>query len=208
MDQAAAGPVRCLRPRAIAPLEPERKIRDTSYAALRWNTQILAAAGGIPLDTPHLERWERLSPTLEFFLSNRYASAIVRRFATGSDASIVFEGGDEQAVGLDFTADGTAEPIALGYALDVDAVRLRIRLPNDLLATLEARDPAAARSFRTRYFEEKVRNSPDLTAFANEFQRGWLAQVFLSALLARAMVDRSTIQGASAELRNADAHEP
>lgn len=205
MDGDAVGEtVRCLRPRTITPLEPERRIRDTSYATLRWNSQILAAADGVPLDAPYLERWERLAPTLEFFLSNRYASAIVRRFATGSDASIVFDGGGEQAVGVDFVEDETAEPIALGYALDVDAVRLRIRPPSDLLATLEAREPAAARSFRTRYFEEQVRNSPELTAFANEFQRGWLAEVFLSALLARAMVDHSTIEAASAELRKGD----
>ena len=42
------------------------------------------------------------------------------------------------------------------------------------------------RAFRAAYFRQRVQSGATLDAFANTFQRDWLAQIYLSALVARA----------------------
>jgi len=192
--------IRCVRPREIQLVVPNRRVMDSSNAMLSWNTQINPMVSGAPVELPTPSRWASIMTGMEFFAHNLNNPLEVRRFATASKATINFDTGQTNETTLRFIEDqeedeqqANATPVGIGFAIDVDGLVVRFRVP-EKLATRLPENPAMLRCLRVARFRDAVANDPTLEGVANVFQLRWLSQIYLSALATSAISRGSTLQ--------------
>jgi hypothetical protein len=192
--------LRCVRPREMRLTVPDKRVRDSSNATLNWNTQINPQLAGVSVDLPSPSRWETVVKELEFFTHTLHNPLEVRRFATSSDATVVFENGVSTQITTRFIDDRPVEgskdpatPVGLGFAIDVDGIVVRFELPQDLIQQLPF-NSEMLRSLRASRFRDVMASDPELNGIANYFQRQWLSQVYLSALTSAAIQRCSSLQ--------------
>lgn len=121
----------------------------------------------------------------------------MRRFAVGSNADIRVQRGDGYRIRFEFVDRG--QPAAIGYALNVDALRIGVRIPNDLWRRVVA-DPQLERAIRTERFFDNTSTAQALPLVDNPFMRGWLTTVYFAALTQHALVRSVGLAEADAAL--------
>ncbi len=185
--------IRCVRPREIQLVVPEKRVMDSSNALLVWNTQINPMVQGTPVDLPKPSRWASVVNGLEFFVHNLNSPLEVRRFATESKATINFDNGQTNETTLQFVEErqenvppNKVNPVGIGFAVDVDGLVIRSRIPKNLASRLPE-NPAMLRSLRVTRFRDAIADDPTLEGIANIFQIRWLSQIYLSALAKHAI---------------------
>ncbi len=100
--------------------------------------------------------------------------------ALGSDADIRFRDGRSFDREFSFEANGRAA--ALGFSISVDAICLRLRLPEALWSELVNEFGPQSRAMRTARVHDQAVHGPYLKAVDNSSAREWLAQLMLAAL--------------------------
>src|SRR5208282_4310719 len=128
----------------------------------------------------------------------------VRRFSTGASASIGRGRGAQVSYDLTFVCTDSAGnqiPAAVGFVGDVDGIQVKFEYPARV-QELCAREERLTRALRPARFRDLVRADPTLDAIANDFQRDWLAQVYLSAISAEALRKAITLEEAEAALHS------
>jgi len=199
--------IRCIRPYEIRAKLPPKSVLDSSNAFLRWHSQICPPVGGTTMELPSPSRWSGLIREVTFFTHNQNSSVEVRRFSLGSAASISMKGGESIEAEIRFsrpksTTEGEEqEPVALGFALDVDGLAVRFQLPKDIIRLSAEEDPEKLRSIRISRFHHLISTSPRLEGIANRFQLGWLAQIYLSAIMSHALEAGKSLKQAEADMR-------
>lgn len=176
VDQAPSVDLVIVQPRAITLETPEGRTPDTAYGRWDWKVAFQSQRSPALIDMPQGDPWARHVVQLEAFTHRgrspltvwRYGSTfeVERRDATQTAPTrhAVTVNGDEAAV---------------GFVMDVDGVRLRLRLPTELPY---GGDPALERALRTAYFEHAVCTDPVVVAgVPSVFLRKWLVQLAVSA---------------------------
>lgn len=203
---AAAGDserYRVMRPWTITTERPPQGLLDSTNATLDWRTQLRPVDDGDELDVPAPSPWDALVRSLHVYLHARHSSVDVSRVAVGSRATLSFQRGVQASVHATFQWE--EERAALGFTLDVDAIRVEARVPkffgerSGYLA-----DAASVRSFRAAYFGRLVESDPALTAAANVFQLRWLSQLYLSVVVDSALSHSTGLEVAEAEVASGD----
>lgn len=184
-DSEGVRSLRCVRPFRLKPVKPEQKrVQDSSNAFLVWHSQICRRDEGYLADLPQPLRLAEIVRELRFFTHIQSSSVEVRRFATASEARIGLQQGGSLEVAIRFVSeDSPAEPVGIGFILDVDALLIRCRLPDRFYHGAPGGDTRYLRSLRGEYFRDQVLQCPELSKVANVFQREWLAQVYLASLI-------------------------
>lgn len=105
----------------------------------------------------------------------------------GARFEVSYDSGTTDARTVHYTCNG--EPAALGFRLSVDAASFT-------LAPLDTTRPEISRylaspQWRTLAFFQAVNDDRALAEVTNQFQRGWLALVYLTAFSLRGMSDDS-----------------
>lgn len=179
---------------------PEQRVMDSSNAILTWNTQINPQVNGTPVDLPKPSRWDSIIQGIEFFSHNLNNAIEVRRFSTQSKATINFINGQSNEITLNFVENrniktnltGIPQSVGIGFAIDVDGIVIRFKVPQNLLYKLPS-NPAMLRCLRVSKFRDALADDPNLEGVANVFQRRWLSQVYLSTLTTAAIERDSTL---------------
>lgn len=185
---AGVAEIQCLRPYRFSVRVPPRDVLTSSNAQLDWKTQILPpiepTSGALPLGSV----WRDVIRSLSFYTHNAGNPIEVRRFAVGSRYELKHSGGQSRSGNATFAVYDEEHvcPVALGFVVDADAIRLEVDVPQALF-DLVATDERLLRSLRTAYFAHLLRTDPDLEGVANVFQIGWLTQICLSALSVEAL---------------------
>ena len=191
--------IRCVRPREMQLVVPERRVADSTNAMLSWNTQICPLVAGTSVDLPSPSRWSSVVTGIEFFAHNLNSSLEVRRFATQSKATINFDNGQTNETTLRFISnrgddsDPNEIPVGIGFAIDVDGLVIRFVMPEDMPDRLP-HNPAMLRCLRVSRFRDAVSCDPTLERFASIFELRWLSQVYLSVLVTSAIDRNVTLQ--------------
>lgn len=183
-----AGVIPCYRPWTVR-LEQvsDRKVRPSSSASLSWSYQVIPTGEPTSVSTSFDNRWGSVLGETAFFLHNFRSPVIMRRYALAAEATLRIPGeAGELNVRTRFTTDN-GEPSAIGFEQTVDGMRVRINLPAmDQLNQLAGRSPNLP-AWRAAFFRDRVMQDPELGQEANWFQRDWLHQIYLSALLTLAV---------------------
>lgn len=199
--QGDAGPeaYRVMRPWTIRTERPPQRLLDSTNAVLEWRSQISPVDDGDEVDVPTPSAWAALARSLHVFLHARQSSVDISRIAVGSTATLAFQRGVQSTVRSTFSWEG--QPAALGFTLDVDAIRLTAVVP-DFFADGSGylTDRPSVRSFRAAYFEHLVQTDAALAALANTFQLRWISQLYLSVVVERALADDIDLETAHARV--------
>ena len=205
-EGAGVRQLRCVRPWKIHPHQPPGNVAITSNAQLEWRSQLAPAREDdrLRFEPPRGSAWDSVIADIRFYTHNDRNHVEVRRFALASHASISFRNGNQADLSVRFVEQGTNEPAAVGFAQQSDGIVFRFRVPADLGLSPTHPNRRKVRAFRAAYFRHRVQGDPILDAVANSFQRDWLAQIYLSALVARAVGDGVGIEEAHRRLHAGD----
>jgi hypothetical protein len=200
--------VRVLRPftlhvRGDAPRE---SVKDSSNAFLRWDSQLLAPtdpAAGLIVDLPDISAWAELIAEIRFFCHLEHQPVQVRRFTRGADTTLRGANGITREIVSEFVSDGPngSAPVALGFAFEADAIRIQVSVPGDWVLSGENASAAKLPALRADRFRWRLLSEPALDGIANSFERTWLAEVSLSAVVAEAMRAQLNLQDAWSAIR-------
>ena len=194
----------CFRPWVVHMATVPKNVKTSSNAFLEWSSQLIPIGDGLPLTAHSAQGWEEVIAQFEVYLHRFRSPITARRFALGATATLRIEGvQDEQIVHTRFTTDA-GEPAAIGFEQEVDGLRMRVRAPSaETLAERAATSPEAP-GWRSAYFRDRVLADEELSSVTNRFQRDWLYQIYLSALVAQASRDGTTLEQARDALRAGD----
>lgn len=202
-DTVDNGPFLVFRPWTVRLAKAARSdALPSSNARLAWRTDIVANGEPSCIPIPLRSEWRNHVQAIEFYLHRFGSSVGVRRFAPTAHANVRTLQND-LAVTLHFKSDDD-RPAAVGFELEVDGFRIDLSLPDvDALATIELPPQLMAASKRS-YLYDTLRADPSLPDDLNGFQRDWLFQFLLSALLADAAITGRSIDAVAADLLNED----
>lgn len=194
----------CFRPWAIAMEVVPKNVKTSSNAFLEWSSQLIPISEGLSLEVHSAHGWEDVIAQIGFHLHRFRSPVTVRRYALGATATIRLEGiPDEQIVHTRFVT-GDGEPATIGFAQEVDGLHMRIHIPPDATLAERAAASSEAPGWRSAYFRDLVLGDEGLSALTNPFQRDWLYQIYVSALIAQASRDCSTLEQARDTLRTGE----
>jgi hypothetical protein len=196
MEDGVAVSVRCVRPLVMRLTRTPRNVLPSSRATPDWRSQVIPVGQGVSFGMPTGSIWLRLVRQVTFFLHNRGSAVESRRFSTGSNATVLFQSGDEFRTRVRYVNSDTAAIEALGFTELVDGVVFECTLPEQVELDGGYHDQAKMRGLRTAYFRYLTITDRELGALANRFQCDRLQETYLSALAAYALSTTGTLESA------------
>lgn len=199
--------IRVIRPLAIhVRHDAPRDVKDSSNAFLHWHSQLLAPTdplAGVTIDLPTPSAWTQILEEIRFFTHRQHEPARVRRFTKGSNVSLNLSDGEVQEISTQFvlSEENGQQPVAMGFAFEVDAIRVRVRLPESWRLDGDSQFSEKLPALRVARFRWRVLNEARFDGIANVFERGWLAEISLSALSSTAIEDRLSLADAWQSIR-------
>ena len=185
-----------VRPHQVAVTQPPAQVKDTSQSTPIWATEVVVQAPGRQLDVPQRTPWAELVTDVVGYMHAQRSAVEVRRYMTGAEADLRDRDGDSRS-NITFV-DRNGTKAALGFALDVDAMQIRLALPSDDMLRDHPRFRSAG--WRGLAFEHALMNAPSLNALANVFQLQWLHQAVLAAVVDAALERETDLATVLAEL--------
>ena len=156
----------------------------SSNARLLWQSDIVANGDPLSVLVPTRSEWRHHVRAIDFHLHRFRSSVSVRRFAATAQANVRTLQ-DDFPVTLHFDSDDN-RPAAVGFELEVDGFRLDLALPNVEAFAGNMLPPQILATSKLAYLRDLIRLDPALPDDLNLFQRDWMIQFLLSALLADA----------------------
>lgn len=179
-----------------------KEILPTSNASLVWSGDFQLHGEPIMIGPPIRTGWSEIVQSMECYLHSFRSAVSVRRFALNSTANIRRRG-SESNVTITFVDENDSKA-GIGFEQEVDGLIMRYRLPSaEELSRVEL-SPDLKASSRSSFFRHKVLTDTDFPEDANLFQRDWLQQIYLSAILATACRLDLPLQTACESLRSTD----
>jgi hypothetical protein len=190
--------IRVFRPYAIdvSPTPPD--VQQSSNSFLHWRTEIVPVGTGHGLDMPLGSRWLDVLRSISVHSHGLGLPLEIRRFAPGATASVGRGRGQQVVSSVRFVCtrtDGGFEAAALGFVGDVDGIQVTFEYPSRIFERC-ARDAVLLQGLRVARFRDLIRSARDLDGIANDFQRDWLSQVYLSTITAVALRETMTLGAA------------
>jgi ATP-dependent Lhr-like helicase len=179
-----------VRPYRIRLVPPDADVASSSQGFARWGTEIRCELAPVSeADVPDPSPWRERILAVGFASHAGGNPVEVRRMTTGADCETVRRGRSERR-SVTYTREG--QPAALGFSLDVDAMRVEI-------APLDTASPAVQEyltspPWRWLAFFQTVAEDPDLATAASTFQRDWLALVYITAFSLAGLGSQSPAQ--------------
>lgn len=202
-DRLSDTPVLVFRPWTVRLTVPARsEALPSSNASLAWQTDIVANGDALNVPVPSRSNWRRLVGSIDFFLHRFRSSVSVRRFASTANANVRTLQ-DDFPVTVRFK-DDVGRPAALGFELEVDGLRLDLRLPTDFGDALETLPESLLSTCKLNFARDNFKGDQALPVDFNSFQRDWVFQVMVSALLADASTNDRSLAETAADLLSED----
>jgi hypothetical protein len=198
--------ISCHRIWRIKPSVPPPTVLETSNSLLDWRTQVVSDREGAAADVPAGSGWENVVRSVSFHTHNLGNPLEVRRFAIGTRAEIRQRHGKSSEGYVRFMDSdplfGGRTQTSIGFVLDVDGLRVDIEVPKPVGYD----EPSGPRvwAMRAAYMWWRVNEDVALQDRANVFMKGWLHQVYSSALTRIALEKRCLLQEAVDLLHNGD----
>ncbi|HEY0640533.1 MAG TPA: protein DpdJ [Pseudonocardiaceae bacterium] len=180
--------VEVLRPLRLGLQQPEPEIETQSQGIPTWMSALVNPAAGLAAaDVPNPSPWYGRIRSAGFATHAGGNPATIRRMTVGADCETVRRGGKRERRSVSYQFDG--QPAAMGFELSADAVRFDVNRLDATAAAVTAHLTSPA--WRSLAFRTAVAEDPALAEVATTFQRGWLAQVYLTSFALSGLDGRS-----------------
>jgi hypothetical protein len=189
--------IRVLRPLVIEVTAPPSEVLNSSHGRLQWKSEIIpSAASDQSIRPPTASPLAALVEEVVFFTHGGLTHSEIRRWASTCDIeTLTLSNMARGSVELVDGRDG--QVVALGLAIDADAVAIEVRVPRDLV-TGQQLDERHLGGLRVERFRETFSRSASVPRTLGSFDAERLADALLLALLDE--VSRRDIDIASAYL--------
>lgn len=167
-----------VQPRILQLSHPSVRVSDSSYG--RWNWETHFRTNGVPyeIDVPSGSRWAAAIRVVEASTHRARAPLTVWRLARTVE---VERHASPEPPTTRHRVRLANRDAAIGFAMEVDGLRIDVLLPEELPAETESE---LIRALRTTYFEHLVQTDSVLGAHTSSpFIRAWLAQLALCAVV-------------------------
>ena len=167
-----------VQPREITLETPEGRTPDTAYG--RWDWKVAFRSQGSPaaIEMPSGDQWAQHVVRVEALTHRGRSPLTVWRYGCTFE---VERHDARQAAHTRHSVTLDSDEAGVGFVMDVDGVRVSIRLPTEIPRDGDAR---LERALRTSYFEHLVCTDAVITAVAPSiFLRKWLVQLAVSAVV-------------------------
>lgn len=177
-----SGLQRLVQPRRMKLATPMVAVPDSAYGKWCWQSAFRVEGSPLALDVPATSSWRPVVTSIEATIHRARCPVTVWRFANECEVERRMSS-EPPLTRHRVTMDD--ENSGIGFAMEVDGVRLRVALPSDL--TFVDSVPGLESALRVSYLEHLVDTAPRIVRAApSPFLRSWLAQLLLSALVVRA----------------------
>ena len=194
-DPANEGPLLVFRPWTIRLDRAARsQALPSSNARLLWQSDIEANGDALGVPVPLRSQWRRYVTAVDFHLHRFRSSVSVRRFARTVHANVRTLQ-DDFPVTVHFTSED-GHPAAVGFELEVDGFRVDIAMPPVGDLTEAGLPPEQRAGARLAYLRDSFRDDPELPEDLNGFQRDWLFEFLVCAVISRAANDFPSLDAA------------
>lgn len=198
-DHPAGPPLLVFRPWTVRLERVNRSdALPSSNARLIWNSDIVANGDPLTIPVPMRSEWRRYVQTVDFHLHRFRSSVSVRRFAPTSHANVRTMH-DDFPVTVHFTSDDNL-PAAIGFELEVDGFRLDLALPEPSTLAASVLPANLLATSKLAYLRDTFLSDPELPIDLNPFQREWLFQFLLSAVMSDSAANSRSIDASIADL--------
>lgn len=202
-DQADGQPLLVFRPWTVRLAKVARtEALPSSNARLAWRTDIVANGEPLSVSIPPRSAWREYVQGIDFHLHRFRSSVSVRRFAATAHANVRTLR-DDFLVTVHFKSDDD-RPAAVGFELEVDGLRIDLTLPDGGTLGTEELPSSLLGASKLSFFRDGFRNDPNLPDDLNGFQRDWLLQILLSAVLADAAATGRALNAVAADILGED----
>lgn len=193
--------VACFRPWSVRLQRAPMPVQASSNAEFHWLSRLIPTTDPVRLPVGASSPWRRMLKEVDFFLHSRRASVTVQRYAHEGTARVRLLRQEADHVVRVTLTDSTGSPAAIGFEQEVDGLRVVLELPSSQDLAHRARAHREIPSWRAAYFRDLVRHDPVLSAATNRFQRDWIHQIYLAALLVEAGNEGGGLREAGKRLR-------
>lgn len=187
--------VELIRPDQVTLALVPDEIRDSSNAQLTWATQVTETGHGMPLRLPKSDAIGAFITDARFSLHAQNSHVEVRRAALESDAALLMEDGTENRVNSTFSLEGRR--VALGATYDVDALKVRVQIPESIEIP-----ESILPGLTSAWFRHLVTSDEALLQRVNAFQLAWLFEAVEAMLLTTSVEKGISFESAYAEVRS------
>ena len=151
---------------------------DGSNARPVWSADLAPSGPGWPIDVPDTAALRRVARQLCFHTHSLGNELRIVRAIT----AVAADDGDgiEQAIALVRNTGDALEPAGVGFAADVDAVRVDLDVQG--LPGYASLPAPARRAVKTSWFESAIADDVELRALASKFSLNWIATLLLASV--------------------------
>ena len=179
---------------------PPADVLSSSHGRLRWSTQLLPSADSgqsmaPPATSPLVDAIDKVS----FFTHGGLTHVEVRRWANESEFETHTDAGTRRGVVRFVDQTGGSSRVAVGLAIDVDAVAVDVRISGRLLSARNLA-PQHLRGLRVDRFRDRILGS-GAVGLLGQFNTERLADAALRVLVARALDAGADLESAYRDLR-------
>lgn len=194
-DDGSSITLQVYRPWEIRLTRTQSDVLPTSNAFPRWFSCFLPQGTPLAIPLPPRGAWFDLVSDVRFHLHRFRGSVTVRRFSPEAHANLRRKSGDKRVHVTYEDPDG--QSIAVGFEIEVDGFHIDFRLPSsDELASVALPDDLSASS-RLAYHRYRLLSDKELAPDIDSLQREWLYQIMMSASVAKAQRDGTTVAQAA-----------
>jgi hypothetical protein len=184
-DLKSDEPICVYRPWEIRLVRVEQnEALPSSNAKLLWQSDVSENGDALAVPMPPQSHWRSHVVSIDFYLHRFRSSLNIRRFAHTVQANIRTSK-DDFPVSLNFI-DDQGRNAAVGFELEVDGLKMTVRLPTPDSLNLNSISSETLGPARLAYLRDTFRADPELPSEMNEFQRDWIFQFMTSVLIADA----------------------
>lgn len=197
--------VSCYRPISVSvDLVHDENINSTSNAFHEWKSVIELPSNNSTYfsKVPEKVFFSKFLQKIGFFTHQSSSQLKVSRFSIGSRATVGIRGpgGEERSITTYFR--NQQDNCAMGFSLAVDGLCLTVQIPSDILSRTIS-NFSILKGLRRAFFKDTFLSLTDLDEIANDFQKDWLQQAFIAALVSDAVSNNCLLPEAFQNIQTA-----
>lgn len=176
------------------------RISKRSNSVLEWDAQFIANGSPVKIHLVKGNNWSQTIKNLDFYVNTHNASVEVTRYATIATANFSFTDGTALETKVHFV--NNESPAAVGFSFYADGLHLKYKIPT--LQELEERklSDELRRELKVAWYKYLVVENKDLPTEINHFERHWLQEVMLNAIIIVSEQKELSLEKANEVLNN------
>lgn len=170
-------------------------VNPTSNAMPIWTEFFATHRQGESISIIPNDPWNSIFDTITAYVHQNNNPVDVYRMSLGSNITTKYTAKDTPDHNMRVLYQKDNKDIALGFTNTVDALRVTVPIPEDLVSKT-AKNRETMHALRILYVVDRIKQDTELDQLANSFQRDWLILGYISVVAGTAIKNNCDLQHA------------